>query len=119
MTELLQSSPFQDEKGWLKSEEESMDSGVNAELVEKSINNIVSEELEYVVSGPEPQKEYELDTNKFVFGPAKRMKDEEFQDYKIRRKTEKIQLKLLDKYGRSQWPGSKGTYRKEPLRPKL
>ena len=72
--------------------------------------------MDYVVENEKiKDPQMELDPNKFTCGPNKRLKDEEFEDYKIRRKAEKIQMKLLDKYGRRQWHGSKGTYRKVPL----
>ena len=59
--------------------------------------------------------EQELNPDKFKFGPPARMTDESFDDYKARRAAEKIQLKLLHKYGRRQWPASRGTYRKHQL----
>jgi len=46
----------------------------------------------------------------FVFGSNKRGKEEDFEDYKLRRKREKLQMKVLNKYGRRSWPASKGTF---------
>ncbi len=54
----------------------------------------------------------EMTTDDFVFKGNKRLKDETFEDYRKRLKVEKLQLKILDRYGRRQWPGSKGTLRK-------
>lgn len=58
----------------------------------------------------EPERKQVL-VNDFVFGSNTRGADESFEDYQWRRKNEKLQLKVLNKYGRSHWPGARGTLR--------
>ena len=53
---------------------------------------------------PEVDGPVVVNVNDFEFGPANRMSEETFDDYKIRRKVEKLQLKVLNHKGRYNWP---------------
>jgi len=69
-------------------------------------------------TGETPEKvETLIDPNKFEFGPSKRMVEESFDDYKLRRKREKYQMKMLNRNGYSRRNASQGTYQKFPLQP--